>query len=88
MHDDICMMYMYKYVGLSILNLETQSAYAAPARSGDFYFYESNKKYLSIRTEDGVNWTKKKGENCRLQETFQMVKVNNLEMIKGDLLWS
>ena len=56
------MMYMYKYIGLSILNLETQSAYAAPARSGDFYFYESNKKYLSIRTEDGVNWNQNVGK--------------------------
>lgn len=71
-------------IGLSTLNLKTQAEYTA--RSGDFYYYESDKKYLSIRTEDRVNWTKKKGESCRLQETFQMVKVNNLEMIKGDFL--
>jgi len=61
------------------LNLEAQTNVA---RNGDFYFHEHSKKYLSLRSDDGINWTKKKGEN-RLQETFQMIKVNNLEMIKG-----
>ena len=82
----IYVLYIYLNIGLNTLNLENQEASSTykAARNGGFYYYESNKKYLSIRTEDRVNWTKKKGESCRLQETFQMIKVNNLEMIKGD----
>lgn len=48
--------------------------------NGDLLFYQSMDSKST--KNDGVEWRKKKKEN-RLQETYQNVKVNGIDMIRG-----